>query len=185
MSKKKYFDHREDAELSELSIARGFGAFWDRIKTGHTKNWATPTFSLKLKSPSSYMIPDMKLEARFPYVLEVGRGDPPQQSDRSWQHRSPSCVNRWKNPENLAEKKVWSCGENFLWVFLVATEAATGAGVERTSPKSISCIAPFSELRWPILFSRKLTISPEWVLNGPYFLRVFWMLLTPRFNQLI
>ena len=23
------------------------------------------------------MIPDMKLEVRFPYVLEVGRGDPP------------------------------------------------------------------------------------------------------------
>ena len=114
-----------------------------------------------------------------------GKGGPPQQSDRSWEHRSPSCVNRWKNPENLAEKKVWSCGENFLWFFLVATEAATGAGVERTSPKSISCIAPFSELRWPILFSRKLTISPEWVLNGPYFFRVFWMLLTPRFNQLI
>ena len=29
-----------------------------------------------------YMIPDMKLEARFVYVLEAGRGDPPQQSDR-------------------------------------------------------------------------------------------------------
>ena len=88
MSSDFFLDHREVAELSELSIARGFGAFWDLTKVVGNQTQKISIFDVYFANLGYDLMRSSELPSVPVEILLIGI--PFGQSDSSFGYRNES-----------------------------------------------------------------------------------------------